>query len=238
MSQIQQQSQGNTRNATTHGTQTMPNGTSPSAQQPPSNGQNNNPPAAQGTAQGDQHVDRPSQSELLRRQAADRKRDQRILNRRKGLQREDVEICQFCLYEEFYGEKPRALIRKYEEKELKRRQEQENRRRLLEKAKAKSRKTRKAARGVQGSKGAGGHANQNPGQGPYDPQYDNGGQGPNSPGDEFYDDEYDEAGDYDDQAEGYADDEYPPPLEPLTSPHSPPMALSDEPPTSTASSPR
>ncbi|KAH7175495.1 hypothetical protein EDB81DRAFT_7578 [Dactylonectria macrodidyma] len=55
----------------------------------------------------------------------------------------DIWICEFCEYERIFGEPPRALIRDYEIKDRRHRQEEADRKRLLEKAKAKSRKGRK-----------------------------------------------------------------------------------------------
>ncbi|KAJ4140042.1 hypothetical protein NW768_001394 [Fusarium equiseti] len=55
-------------------------------------------------------------------------------------------ICEFCEYESIFGEPPRALVRTYEIKDRKRRQEEADRKRLLEKAKAKSRKGRKGGK--------------------------------------------------------------------------------------------
>jgi hypothetical protein len=55
-------------------------------------------------------------------------------------------ICEFCEYESIFGEPPRALIRTYEIKDRKRRQEEADRKRLLEKAKAKSRKGKKSGK--------------------------------------------------------------------------------------------
>ncbi|KAI5464531.1 hypothetical protein BGZ63DRAFT_154584 [Mariannaea sp. PMI_226] len=66
---------------------------------------------------------------------------------------EDIWICEFCEYEGIFGEPPRALIRDYEMKDRRHRREEADRKRLLEKAKAKSRKARKngksSARGTQ-----------------------------------------------------------------------------------------
>ncbi|KAI8722269.1 hypothetical protein NCS52_00370400 [Fusarium sp. LHS14.1] len=59
---------------------------------------------------------------------------------------EDIWICEFCEYERIFGEPPRALIQKYEIKDRRHRQEEADRKRLLEKAKAKSRKGRKNAK--------------------------------------------------------------------------------------------
>ncbi|KAF5019698.1 hypothetical protein F66182_8295 [Fusarium sp. NRRL 66182] len=58
----------------------------------------------------------------------------------------DAWICEFCEYEEIFGEPPRALIRNYEIKDRRRRQEEADRKRLLEKAKAKSRKGKKSGK--------------------------------------------------------------------------------------------
>ncbi|ROT34740.1 hypothetical protein SODALDRAFT_285992 [Sodiomyces alkalinus F11] len=57
---------------------------------------------------------------------------------------EDVWICEFCEYERIFGVPPYALIRQYELKDQKVRRQEEERKRLLEKAKAKSRKAKKA----------------------------------------------------------------------------------------------
>lgn len=68
---------------------------------------------------------------------------------------EDIWICEFCEYERIFGVPPRALIRDYELKDRRHRQEEADRKRLLEKAKAKSRKGKKGgkgnAKGVQAS---------------------------------------------------------------------------------------
>ncbi|KAK2018262.1 hypothetical protein LZ32DRAFT_625093 [Colletotrichum eremochloae] len=59
---------------------------------------------------------------------------------------EDMWICEFCEYERIFGEPPYALIRQYEIKDQKARHKEEERKRLLEKAKAKSRKGKKPAK--------------------------------------------------------------------------------------------
>ncbi|KAG5979250.1 hypothetical protein E4U55_005378 [Claviceps digitariae] len=60
---------------------------------------------------------------------------------------EDMWICEFCEYERIFGKPPRVLIRDYEIKDRRQRQEEAERKRLLEKAKAKSRKSKKSVRG-------------------------------------------------------------------------------------------
>ncbi|KAH7037338.1 uncharacterized protein B0I36DRAFT_64643 [Microdochium trichocladiopsis] len=59
---------------------------------------------------------------------------------------EDIWMCEFCEYESIFGEAPTALIRQYEIKDRKRRREEAERRRLLEKAKMKSRKGKKPSK--------------------------------------------------------------------------------------------
>lgn len=56
---------------------------------------------------------------------------------------EDQWICEFCEYERIFGYPPVALIRQYEIKDRKLRQQEEERRRIWEKAKARSRKGKK-----------------------------------------------------------------------------------------------
>lgn len=77
------------------------------------------------------------------------------LNYHQPPRADDVWICEFCEYESIFGEPPRALIRDYEIKDRRLRQEEADRKRLLEKAKAKSRKGRKsvkaAGKGGQGT---------------------------------------------------------------------------------------
>ena len=117
----------------------------------------------------------------------------------------EIWICEFCEYEAIFGMEPRALVRSYEVKDRKKREDAEHRRQLLEKAKAKGRKNKK------GNKGQGKNAGHNstatdPAQQPYDPHYDNmASQDFESPGEgEYYDDGYDDpdpsaAYDYDDE---------------------------------------
>ncbi|KAK7420666.1 hypothetical protein QQX98_002661 [Neonectria punicea] len=72
----------------------------------------------------------------------------------------DIWICEFCEYERIFGEPPRALIRDYEVKDRRHRQEEADRKRLLEKAKAKSRKGKKNGK----APARGGTATQTPAQ--------------------------------------------------------------------------
>lgn len=77
---------------------------------------------------------------------------------------EDVWICEFCEYERIFGVPPRALIRNYEIKDRRLRQEEADRKRLLEKAKAKSRKSKKSGKAA----ARGTASNNSPGQAPID----------------------------------------------------------------------
>lgn len=56
---------------------------------------------------------------------------------------EDVWICDFCEYESIFGTPPRALVRIYELKDRRLRQDEQERRRLLQKAKTKNWNNRK-----------------------------------------------------------------------------------------------
>ncbi|KAF5644274.1 uncharacterized protein FTJAE_2793 [Fusarium tjaetaba] len=66
--------------------------------------------------------------------------------RRDSTKTADEWICEFCEYEMIFGVPPKALIRQYEMKDRRRRQEEADRKRLLEKAKEKSRKARKGGK--------------------------------------------------------------------------------------------
>jgi hypothetical protein len=59
---------------------------------------------------------------------------------------EDQWVCHFCEYERIYGQKPVALIQSYEKKDREQRLAEEERRRSVERAKARSRKGRKASK--------------------------------------------------------------------------------------------
>lgn len=77
--------------------------------------------------------------------ARQRRLQQEYANHLHPPRREDIWICEFCEYEAIYGQPPRALIHMYEVKDRKEQRRQEERRRLLEKAKIKGRKGKKAA---------------------------------------------------------------------------------------------
>lgn len=156
-----------------------------------------------------------SRTEQYRLAAQDRRRSQRAINVRQLREKKEVTLCEFCEFKAIWLYTPRFLIRRYEERDLKRRQDIENRRRLLEKAKAKSRKTKKGGKGQKGATPSQSTGLNNP---TYDPAFDDGiaPEDAQSPGEEYFDDdEFDENGvhqdDYGDETYGG----YPPPLEPI-----------------------
>jgi len=78
-------------------------------------------------------------------------------NRHYPPREDEIWVCEFCEYSRIYGEPPRALIRQYELKDRRVRQEEADRKRLLEKAKAKSRKAKKNAKAAAKGNHAGNH---------------------------------------------------------------------------------
>ena len=82
--------------------------------------------------------------------ARDRQQMQEENNRQNPPKKEEVWICEFCEYEGIFGQKPRALIRQYELKDRRARQQEADRKRLLEKAKAKGRKAKKGGKTTAG----------------------------------------------------------------------------------------
>lgn len=79
----------------------------------------------------------------LQLQARKRREDTARQNYLHPQKPEDMWICEFCEYERIFGYPPVALIRQYEIKDRKLRQQEEERRRVWEKAKARSRKGKK-----------------------------------------------------------------------------------------------
>ncbi|KAI1343170.1 hypothetical protein F5Y15DRAFT_225907 [Xylariaceae sp. FL0016] len=80
----------------------------------------------------------------LQRQAKQRQKETQARNMHHPPAPEDMWVCEFCEYERIFGRPPEALIRQYEIKDRRRQKEEAERRRLLEKAKMKSRKGKKA----------------------------------------------------------------------------------------------
>ncbi|KAI1323963.1 hypothetical protein F5Y16DRAFT_382401 [Xylariaceae sp. FL0255] len=79
--------------------------------------------------------------------AKQRRRDAEMQNLHHPPTPDTYYLCEFCEYELIFGHPPEALIRQYEIKDRQRRQGEAERRRLLEKAKMKSRKGKKASKG-------------------------------------------------------------------------------------------
>ncbi|KID89536.1 hypothetical protein MGU_03583 [Metarhizium guizhouense ARSEF 977] len=70
---------------------------------------------------------------------------------------EDVWICEFCEYERIFGEPPKVLIRAFEIKDRRHRRKEADRKRLMEKAKAKSRKSKKPSKALNKGSSSGHH---------------------------------------------------------------------------------
>lgn len=123
--------------------------------------------------------------------ARQRRLQQEYNNLNQPPSKEDIWVCEFCEYESIFGVQPVALVRQYEVKDRRKRKEAEERRRLLEKAKAKGRKNKKGTKGNKNSAAAN-HPQDPQGQ-RYDSTYDTAPlQDPESPGDEFYEEGYDD----------------------------------------------
>lgn len=80
----------------------------------------------------------------LNSQARRRREETTRQNQQHPQKPEDQWMCEFCEYERIFGYPPVALIRQYEIKDRKLKQQEEERRRVWEKAKARSRKGKKS----------------------------------------------------------------------------------------------
>lgn len=98
-------------------------------------------------------------------------------------------ICEFCEYEAIFGTPPMALIRQYEIKDRKERKRLAEKRRLLEKARMKGRKGKKASKKAQNHANNAQH-NDTALRGGYDRHADDGSM--DGQADEYYDDDYDD----------------------------------------------
>lgn len=131
----------------------------------------------------------------LRTAARQRKQITLENNHHNPPKHEDMWICEFCEYESIFGVPPRALIRDYELKDRRIRQEEADRKRLLEKAKAKGRKAKKGKTPPK----AANNPNQQAEQQPADDQTPPLGNGHSTQSEEDYEEDY--VAEYDD---GYA----------------------------------
>lgn len=200
--------QSSTRGAAAQGTQTTSYGVGPNGQQM------QRPAAPQGTQQlppghlpPPEHAPRPRRSAAREYALAARKRkaEQRYNNQMNPPKKEDRWICEFCEYEMYFDHPPVALTRQYEVKDRREKKRSAEKRRLLEKAKAKGRKGKKGKGNVKSSSANATHPSHMPAT-KNDPQYENVlPQNTEYQGDEFFDDGYDEAGSLAAQA-GYSDD--------------------------------
>ncbi|KAJ0371899.1 hypothetical protein COL154_000585 [Colletotrichum chrysophilum] len=106
-------------------------------------------PAGKGGAQsGKKKKSRRRQEKELRLAAKHRRQEAEYRYINNPPKPEDMWICEFCEYERIFGEPPYALIKQYEIKDQKARRKEAERKRLLEKAKAKSRKAKKATKSL------------------------------------------------------------------------------------------
>ncbi|KAH8590778.1 hypothetical protein B0O99DRAFT_520857 [Bisporella sp. PMI_857] len=140
------QSQVGSRMMSTHGTQTspsMPAGYNPPSTQsrPPHGPMPKQPPPPPITKKTRR---RRTGNEYLAA-ARQRREAQRWKNQHQPVSKEEQWICEFCEYEQIFGEPPMALIRQYEIKDRRQRKQEAERQRLLEKAK-KNRKGKKGGK--------------------------------------------------------------------------------------------
>ncbi|KAK7537154.1 uncharacterized protein J3D65DRAFT_553935 [Phyllosticta citribraziliensis] len=181
-----------TRGVTTHATQTSPqmNGTpqaSTAGQQAPPTA-NSQQPAPQ------QQPKKPRRKpEKIYAMAARRRRlQQEYTNYHHPPSRDDIWICEFCEYEDIFGEPPRALIRQYEIKDRKEQKRMAEKRRLLEKAKMKGRKGKKMCKNSQSRAPASNSQHAQPHDQHYDDQQLHPDDGVEGQGDEYFEDDYDD----------------------------------------------
>ncbi|KAJ9297164.1 hypothetical protein DTO271G3_4457 [Paecilomyces variotii] len=165
----------------TQGTQTSPNMAAQA-----------NQAAAQQQVPGSQTNAQPkktrrSPSSIYALAARQRKIQQQYANLHHPPNPEDIWICEFCEYEAIFGHPPEALIRQYEIKDRKERKRLAEKRRLLEKAKMKGRKGKKATKNA--AKNAAATHAQGYDRHPGDPAAVD---GHGSNGDDYLDHEYDE----------------------------------------------
>jgi hypothetical protein len=133
----------NQRDFATQGTQTSPNMGAVNSQStqpgPP-------PPVPGAPANATTKKTRRSPGSIYALAARQRKIRQQYTNLHHPPNPEDIWICEFCEYEAIFGHPPEALIRQYEIKDRKERRRLAEKRRLLEKAKMKGRKGKKATK--------------------------------------------------------------------------------------------
>ncbi|RMY26510.1 hypothetical protein D0866_10827 [Hortaea werneckii] len=172
---------------------------------------------------------RPSKEYALA--ARQRQLQQEYTNYHHRPTKDNLWICEFCEYEDIFGVPPLAMIRRYEIRDRQERKKAEEKKRLLEKARAKGRKGKKGKgknnNGGNAGQQGGAHAANGQQQHPDDGAYGHGDHlGPPPPGEEeFYDDDEEEEyedGEYGDEYEPTGPDDghgyYSPPPPPTGTP--------------------
>ncbi|KAL3473939.1 hypothetical protein BJX99DRAFT_232693 [Aspergillus californicus] len=132
------------REFSTQGTQTSPTVASQLNQQQQQ--QPHQPVASPEQVIPERRKKKRSPGSLYALAARQRKTQQQYANAHHTRSLEDMWICEFCDYESIFGRPPEALIRQYEIKDRKERKRLAEKKRLLEKAKTKGRKHKKATR--------------------------------------------------------------------------------------------
>ncbi|OJD23238.1 hypothetical protein ACJ73_05407 [Blastomyces percursus] len=144
------------RGFSTQGTQTSPNMASQTNHQGQTQAQHPSQSAGQNATQGKKS--RRSPGSIYALAARQRRLQQQYANLHHPPNVDEIWICEFCEYESIFGRPPEALIRQYEIKDRKERRRLAEKRRLLEKAKMKGRKGKKATKNA--AKAAAAHAQQ------------------------------------------------------------------------------
>jgi hypothetical protein len=171
----------------TQGTQTSPNISGPA-------GPNKTQPPQKGAQQAAQQAPPPRKprrnaAKMYAYAARKRRLQQEYTNFHNPPVPGEMWICEFCEYEDIFGVPPVALIRQYEIKDRKERKRLAEKRRLLEKARMKGRKGKKASKKSQNN--ANNHQNnQNPPSNRYDQRLDD--TQLDGHDDDYYDDSYDD----------------------------------------------
>lgn len=126
-----------------------------------------------------------------------RLRKTQLANRRNPPKPEDIWICEFCDYEAIFGSPPRALVRQYEIKDRKQRQQGQHRKAQLERMKKGKHRGKKNGKPAAKSSNAGRDSHH-----ALDSRDASASQyGHSTHGEEYYEDEYYEDEEYDPEEE-------------------------------------
>lgn len=132
------------------------------------------------------------------RAAQQRRQQQQFRNYHHPPAVEDIWICEFCEYERIFGSPPEALIKQYEMKDRRQRKQEQERRRLLEKAKMKGRKGKKGNKAVPKAAAATQDRTQHAATQQAPAMNHSQSQGTGTQSEEYYEDDYDEEYPHDD----------------------------------------